>query len=444
MCRFRTSVVELIQSKIVFGLLHAHAAFAWRHYRGAVRCERGELPPADQALHKTGREGRRNEVPRSLRELQLLKYFGMRPSSHILDVGCGIGRLAYECASYLDDDATYTGLDISPDVIDWLNVNYAPRLPGFRFDFLDVYSETYRPTGSSSPEQVRFPYGNGQFDVACAFEVFMHVSFECIQNYVREMARVLRPGGLAVVTFVAVYPDEPVSTFGVEYVQVGEGVYTARPDRESMEMAYGIDLMRSALTDPGLDEVECVKGRMHTPPEHRPGFADGVELPPIWHPCDVLAARKPADPRTASRVTGRRLSRRLAGLRTRPHIRSRRRSIGPTGTWPTSPVTTPVTTTPTTPGAPTIRDATPDNGIATISWAPPESDGGSPLTGYAVTAHVLDGPVKTWIFNSTATTQTVTGLTNGLQYRFWVRDYNEIGISAYSTASRLITPARTW
>src|SRR4051794_36700647 len=107
-----------------------------------MRCAQEDLPPPDPDLHETGAhiDGQRGEM-----ELRLLEHFGMRPSSDILDVGCGIGRLAYECAPYLDDDATYTGLDIEPTVIDWLNANYAPRLPGFRFDLLEVFSGKYRP-----------------------------------------------------------------------------------------------------------------------------------------------------------------------------------------------------------------------------------------------------------------------------------------------------------
>jgi Fibronectin type III domain len=93
------------------------------------------------------------------------------------------------------------------------------------------------------------------------------------------------------------------------------------------------------------------------------------------------------------------------------------------------------------PGPPTIlRNATAGNGQATVSWLAPASDGGSPITGYVVDAYVGYDPVKVWIFNSTSTTRTVTGLTNGTQYRFRVRAYNTIGISGYSKVTNPVTP----
>lgn len=299
-----------------------------------MRAAPADLPRPDPSLHQTGSEGL--DGNRGLNELRLLEHFGMQPSSDILDVGCGIGRLAYECAGYLDEAATYAGLDIAPAPVEWLTANYGPRLPGFRFDLLDVRSERYRPGGALGPEQVRFPYDDDRFDVVCAFEVFMHLSLEGVRNYLGEIARVLRPGGLAVVTFVAVYPGEPgLNHGGRTYVEVAEGVHTLFPRRTAVSMAYDIGLVRSLVAATPLEEVQLIRGRIHTPAEDRPGVeqvrrnrrreriralldegrADtiellnrrilsgdtpqpsepsGVELPPLSHPCDLLACRKRA------------------------------------------------------------------------------------------------------------------------------------------------------
>ena len=65
----------------------------------------------------------------------------------------------------------------------------------------------------------------------------------------------------------------------------------------------------------------------------------------------------------------------------------------------------------TVPGAPTEVIAAPGNGQATVSFTPPASDGGSPITGYTVTSS--PGSI---IAAGTASPITVTGLTNNTAY----------------------------
>ena len=76
-----------------------------------------------------------------------------------------------------------------------------------------------------------------------------------------------------------------------------------------------------------------------------------------------------------------------------------------------------------------------------MSWTAPASDGGSAVTGYVVTPYVGYCAAAAETFSSTATTQTVTGLTNGTQYRFRVQAINAVGTSGYSTVTNPVTPA---
>ena len=93
------------------------------------------------------------------------------------------------------------------------------------------------------------------------------------------------------------------------------------------------------------------------------------------------------------------------------------------------------------PGAPTAVTAVRGNTQATVSWTAPVSNGGSPITGYVVTAYVGYFPAKVVTFPSNATTQTVTGLTNGTLYRFKVAAINAVGTGGQSTISNAVTPA---
>ncbi|MEI6048947.1 MAG: FISUMP domain-containing protein, partial [Bacteroidota bacterium] len=90
----------------------------------------------------------------------------------------------------------------------------------------------------------------------------------------------------------------------------------------------------------------------------------------------------------------------------------------------------------TVPGAPTIGTATAGNLQATVTFTAPASDGGSAITGYTVTSSPGS---KTG--TGTATSITVTGLTNGTAYTFTVTATNAIGPGLPSAASNSVTPS---
>jgi len=91
------------------------------------------------------------------------------------------------------------------------------------------------------------------------------------------------------------------------------------------------------------------------------------------------------------------------------------------------------------PAAPAAPAATAGITSATVAWTAPASNG-SAITGYTVTpykAGVAQTPVT---FNTTATTQTLTGLTAGSSYTFTVAAVNALGTGAASPASAAVTP----
>jgi hypothetical protein len=94
------------------------------------------------------------------------------------------------------------------------------------------------------------------------------------------------------------------------------------------------------------------------------------------------------------------------------------------------------------PGAPVIGAATAGNAAASVSWTPPVSDGGSPITGFTVTA--LDGAgnvAGTVTVAGNVTTATVTGLTNGTAVTLQVAASNPLGTGPASGTSNAVTPA---
>ncbi|MEZ5117687.1 MAG: choice-of-anchor Q domain-containing protein [Candidatus Nanopelagicales bacterium] len=99
----------------------------------------------------------------------------------------------------------------------------------------------------------------------------------------------------------------------------------------------------------------------------------------------------------------------------------------------------------TVPGPPTGVTAAPGDGKATVSWTAPGSNGGSAITGYVVQQSVDAGTTWTAAAGSpaaaTATSLTVTGLTNGINVSFRVAATNAVGQGPWSAPSVPVTPA---
>jgi plastocyanin/chitodextrinase len=89
------------------------------------------------------------------------------------------------------------------------------------------------------------------------------------------------------------------------------------------------------------------------------------------------------------------------------------------------------------PSAPTNVAAVAGSGEATVSWAPPETDGGSPITSYTVTSSPAGGGATV---GGGTTSAVVAGLTNGVTYTFTVTATNELGTGPASAPSNAVTP----
>ncbi len=92
----------------------------------------------------------------------------------------------------------------------------------------------------------------------------------------------------------------------------------------------------------------------------------------------------------------------------------------------------------TTPGAPTGVVAVAGDASATLTWSPPASDGGSPITGYQVTPSPA-APAAAIVVQGTGAS--VSGLANGTAYTFTVAAVNVAGAGPGSVPSTSVTPA---
>src|ERR1700716_3092308 len=72
----------------------------------------------------------------------LREHGAVGPTSRVLDVGCGIGRMARPLASYLSSQGSYNGFDVNANGIRWCRHHYA-QYSHFRFQLVDLYNGRY-------------------------------------------------------------------------------------------------------------------------------------------------------------------------------------------------------------------------------------------------------------------------------------------------------------
>ena len=132
----------------------------------------------------------------------LIEIAGLTPESSVLDIGCGIGRLAVALTSHLGPEGRYEGLDIVPSGIKWCTENITPRYPNLNFTLANVYNGEYNPGGDIAPTEYRLPYPDASFDLVVLTSVFTHMLPAEKEHYVDEIARVLKPGGRCFATYL--------------------------------------------------------------------------------------------------------------------------------------------------------------------------------------------------------------------------------------------------
>jgi SAM-dependent methyltransferase len=128
---------------------------------------------------------------------------GLKSDARVLEIGCGCGRVAAALAAYLSDKGRYDGFDVAAPLINWCREELEPRLPQFHFHLADdVFAGGHNPAGHKHAATFAFPYANDRFDLAILCSVLTHILPDAIENYLRQTARVLAPGGSA---FISVF-----------------------------------------------------------------------------------------------------------------------------------------------------------------------------------------------------------------------------------------------
>ena len=133
---------------------------------------------------------------------ELSKELGnITPGDRILEIGCGMGRMAFPYKAFLSEKGSYVGMDIVEEGIEWCRNRIAPNDSRFQFILADIKNDLYNPNGKFLAREYVFPFEANQFDYIFLTSVFTHMLPEEIDQYISEISRVLKKGGRVMATF---------------------------------------------------------------------------------------------------------------------------------------------------------------------------------------------------------------------------------------------------
>ena len=114
----------------------------------------------------------------------MLTNIGFGAGHSLVDVGCGSGRLARRLTATYGDKIDYLGIDVVPEMLAYAKEHACPR---YRFVLT---------------ERCAIAADDASADFVIAMSVFTHLRKNDVAQYLREIGRVLRPGGKLLFSFL--------------------------------------------------------------------------------------------------------------------------------------------------------------------------------------------------------------------------------------------------
>lgn len=163
----------------------------------------------------------------------ITRRFGINSNLNVLDIGCGIGNYHRLIGKQI---AKLHGVDVSPACV----AQARERNPNVAYDCYD---------GD------HLPYADATFDVCFTICVLHHVPVASRKNFVSEMARVTRPGGLAVM--FEHNPWNPLTRYVVNNCEfdVDAVLISMRESRRLFSVQFDSVKTRSILTIPARGKL---------------------------------------------------------------------------------------------------------------------------------------------------------------------------------------------
>ncbi len=214
----------------------------------------------------------------------LIKHIDLSPTDHVLDIGSGIGRTAAALTNYIESEGSYKGFDVVEKGVDWCKSRIAKDFQNFEFLYVPLQNDLYN-TSIGDAKAFTFPYESNSFTKSFLFSVFTHMQIDEIENYLKEISRVLKPHGKCMATFFTYNQeteDFTASNPGFNF-PVNKDTYRL--------MNAEVTAANIALFEPELDRMIAAAGLQKS--AFIPGFWRNQELKSKGHDFqDVLILEK--------------------------------------------------------------------------------------------------------------------------------------------------------
>lgn len=188
------------------------------------------------------------------------KFMGLDRDMTFVEIGSGIGRDAFQLLDIIGPNGRYMGIDVQRESIVWCQQNITKRHPNFEFVHFNAYHELHNPLSTKTTMDFRIPLPDRSVDRVTAGSVLTHIFRDEVTHYMKEIARVLKPEGLAYLTFF-LYTEEAVAAsrrnnltpYNLRFEHAyGPGCYINDPAYPTGAVAYTPEAMQAMIDESGL------------------------------------------------------------------------------------------------------------------------------------------------------------------------------------------------